>query len=85
MCVLFNIAALQSAVAAAQSFDSDDGLKLATKLFQQAAGIFTHLKSAAPAAISAEPTPDLSPDTLNALAALMLAQAQECFVIKVSC
>lgn len=34
VCVLFNIAALQSAVAASQSVENDDGLKLAAKLFQ---------------------------------------------------
>lgn len=33
-------------------------------------------------AIQQEPTPDLNPDTLAALAALMLAQAQEVFVQK---
>jgi hypothetical protein len=34
VCVLFNIAALQSSVAAAQSIENDDGLKLAARLFQ---------------------------------------------------
>lgn len=82
VCVLFNIAALQSAVAASQSMESDEGLKLATKLFQQSAGIFTYLKGMTPAAIPSEPTPDLTPETLNVLANLMIAQAQEVFVIK---
>lgn len=81
-CVLFNIAALQSAVAAAQSTDSDDGLKLATKLLQQSAGIFAHLKGVTPFAIPQEPTPDLNPETLQVLSNLMLAQAQEIFVLK---
>lgn len=81
-CILFNIAALQSAIAAAQSTDSDDGLKLATKLLQQSAGIFSHLKGVTPFAIPQEPTPDLNPDTLQVLSNLMLAQAQEIFVLK---
>lgn len=80
--MLFNIAALQSAVAASQSLDNDEGLKLAAKLFQQAAGIFAHLKATVMVAIHQEPTPDLNPDTLHALSQLMLAQAQEIFVKK---
>lgn len=79
--VLFNIAALQSCIAASQSLDSDEGLKTAAKLFQQAAGIFNVLKSSAPA-LGQEPTPDLSPDTLHILSNLMLSQAQEIFVYK---
>ncbi|RZC42803.1 BRO1, ALIX LYPXL bnd, FUN14, DUF3824 and/or DUF1204 domain containing protein [Asbolus verrucosus] len=82
ICVLFNIAALQSAVAAVQSLESDDALKLAAKLFQQSAGIFNHLKSTVMLTIQQDPTPDLNPDTLGALSALMLAQAQEIFVHK---
>lgn len=34
VCVLFNIAALQSSVASTQSLESDEGLKMAAKLFQ---------------------------------------------------
>lgn len=79
--MLFNIAALQGSIAASQCLDSDEGLKMAAKLFQQAAGVFSHLKSAAPA-LGQEPTPDLSPDSLHVLSILMLAQAQEIFVIK---
>lgn len=81
-CVLFNIAALQSAVAASQSLDTDESLKLATKLLQQSAGIYSHLKGVTPFAIPQEPTPDLNPETLQVLSNLMLAQAQEIFVIK---
>lgn len=81
-CVLFNIAALQSALAASQSTDSDDGLKLALKWLQQSAGIFAHLKGVTPFAIPQEPTPDLNPDTLQVLSNLMLAQAQEIFIVK---
>lgn len=38
VCVLFNIAALQSGIAALQSVENDDGLKLAAKLLQ--VGVF---------------------------------------------
>lgn len=69
-------------MAAAQSVESDEGLKLATKLFQQSAGIFSYLKGITPAAIPQEPTPDLNPDTLQVLSNLMIAQAQEIFVVK---
>lgn len=82
VCVLFNIGALQSSVAALQSIENDDSLKLAAKLLQQAAGIFSYLKSTVMLAIHQDPTPDLNPDTLGALSALMLAQAQEIFVHK---
>lgn len=81
-CVLFNVAGLQSAVAASQNMDSDDGLKLALKLFQQSSGIFAHLKGVTPFAIPQEPTPDLNPETLQTLSNLMLAQAQEIVIVK---
>ncbi|KAG7172531.1 programmed cell death 6-interacting protein-like [Homarus americanus] len=82
VCVLYNIAALQSQVAAAQSSDSDEALKLAAKLFQSAAGIFTHLKGIVHSAVQQEPTPDLQPDTLSTLADLCVAQAQEVITVK---
>jgi programmed cell death 6-interacting protein len=82
VCVLFNIAALQSSIAAAQSIENDEGLKLAAKLLQLAAGIFNHLKGVVMLAVQQDPTPDLNPETLGALSALMLAQAQEVFVQK---
>jgi hypothetical protein len=51
-------------------------------LLQQAAGIFSHLKGTVMLAIQQDPTPDLNPETLGALSALMLAQGQEVFVQK---
>ncbi|XP_060802122.1 programmed cell death 6-interacting protein [Amyelois transitella] len=82
MCILFNIAAQQSALAAQQPLDTEDSLKLAAKHLQQAAGIFNYLKANILLAVHQETTPDLSPDTLGALAALMLAQAQEVIAYK---
>uniref|UniRef100_A0A8D8W3V9 Programmed cell death 6-interacting protein n=1 Tax=Cacopsylla melanoneura TaxID=428564 RepID=A0A8D8W3V9_9HEMI len=82
VCVLFNIAALQSAIAQAQSLDTDEGLKLSAKMLQSAAGIFSYLKGAVVPAIQQDPTPDMNADTLAALSTLMLAQAQETFVHK---
>ncbi|XP_069122186.1 LOW QUALITY PROTEIN: programmed cell death 6-interacting protein-like [Argopecten irradians] len=43
----------------------------------QAAGIYGHMKDVVLSHVQQDPTPDLNPDTLNALVALMLAQAQE--------
>ncbi|CAG0880578.1 unnamed protein product [Cyprideis torosa] len=82
VCVLFNIAALQTQIAAAQNRQHDEGLKVATKYMQSASGIFNYLKGSVLAAIQREPTPDLNPDTLAALSALCLAQAQELIVFK---
>ncbi|XP_046563648.1 LOW QUALITY PROTEIN: programmed cell death 6-interacting protein-like [Haliotis rubra] len=77
VCMLFNIAALQTQIASVQNQDSDDGLKTCAKLFQQSSGIFAHMKDIVLSHVQQDPTPDLNPDTLGALSALMLAQAQE--------
>ncbi|KAK2160065.1 hypothetical protein LSH36_141g09036 [Paralvinella palmiformis] len=82
VCVLFNIGALQSQVADSQNHSSDDGLKTSVKLFQQSSGIFSQLNECVLACVQNDPTPDLHPDTLAALSALMLAQAQDCIVHK---
>lgn len=52
------------------------------KIFQQAAGIFAFLKANILMAVHQDPTPDLNPDTLQALSHLMLAQAQEVIAYK---
>ncbi|XP_065214385.1 programmed cell death 6-interacting protein-like [Planococcus citri] len=82
ICVLFNIGALQSSVAATQSVESDDGLKLAAKLFQLAAGIYKHIKETVQESFQQDLTPDLNTETLSVLTYLMLAQAQEIFALK---
>lgn len=82
VCILFNIGAFNSFVAAEQNFESDDGLQKALKRLQLAAGIFNHLKDTVVSAIQREPTPDLEPETLSILSDLMLAQAQEMVVVK---
>ncbi|TRY67905.1 hypothetical protein TCAL_03284 [Tigriopus californicus] len=76
-CVLFNVAAMASAHAAEQNFDTPEGLQKALKRLQLAAGIFQYLKDSVVGLIQQDPTPDLEPDTLNVLSDLMLAQAQE--------
>lgn len=130
VCVLFNIAAMQSQVAAAKNADSEEEMKLSAKLFQvrgfaqdcccccchdhyydsvhnlprkgkpnkslplpsknsklplfifqSASGIFSHLKTVVYSALQQDPTPDLQPETLSALASLMLAQAQEVITV----
>ncbi len=67
VCVLFNVAAYNSHVAAEQNFSSDDGLQKALKKLQLSAGIFKHLKDIVVGSIQRDPTPDLDPDTLAIL------------------
>ncbi|XP_033105729.1 programmed cell death 6-interacting protein-like isoform X3 [Anneissia japonica] len=82
VCVLFNLAALHSNIAALQSLDDDSGLKAAAKHFQSAAGLFDHLESVVWSYESKISTPDLQPEVLKALASIMVAQAQESFLKK---
>lgn len=83
LCILFNIAAMQSQIAAGMGADisDDEGLKTCAKYFQQASGIFQQMKHCAPN-VHHDLTPDLEADTVSALQALMLAQAQESFFRK---
>lgn len=71
-------------VASDQNLETTEGLQKAAKRLQAAAGIFGHLKDHAVAAIQADPTPDLEPDTLGVVSDLMLAQAQEIVALKVT-
>ncbi|CAI5445332.1 unnamed protein product [Caenorhabditis angaria] len=80
--VLFNCGALMSAIAGSQQFHTDEEIKTSAKLFQQAAGVFAKLRDSVLGMVQQDPTPDLMPDTLAALSAIMVAQAQECIYIK---
>lgn len=82
-CILFNIAAMQSQIASGICTDisDDEALKTCARYFQQAGGIFQQLKHAAPS-VHHDLTPDLEADTVSALQALMIAQAQESFYHK---
>lgn len=82
VCVLWNIGALASQLATEQDLSNDAGLKGAARQFQLAAGVYDYLKDNVMSTIQQEPTPDMHPETLNALSALMLAQAQEVFFTK---
>ncbi|XP_051879089.1 programmed cell death 6-interacting protein isoform X4 [Pristis pectinata] len=81
-CVLFNIGALASQIAAEQNLENDEGLKSAAKYYQLASGVFQHIKDTVLSALNREPTMDISPDTVGTLSLIMLAQAQEVFFLK---
>uniref|UniRef100_A0A914GYL8 BRO1 domain-containing protein n=1 Tax=Globodera rostochiensis TaxID=31243 RepID=A0A914GYL8_GLORO len=82
-CVLFNCGALMSTIASNQQTHTDEELKTMARLFQQSAGVFSRLKDTVLALVQQEPTTsDLLPDTLTALVAMMVAQAQEAIYIK---
>lgn len=77
LCVLFNIGVLQGQIAAAQNFQTDEGLKTAAKMFQSASGVFQQLKDKVFPELHQVPTPDLSVEMLTFCGAVMLAQGQE--------
>uniref|UniRef100_A0A2R5LI09 Putative programmed cell death protein n=1 Tax=Ornithodoros turicata TaxID=34597 RepID=A0A2R5LI09_9ACAR len=83
ICILFNMAAMQTQIAADLGCDTndDEAMKTCAKYFQQASGIFQQLKHTAPP-VHQDLTPDLEADTVTALQSLMLAQAQESFYHK---
>ncbi|XP_078254399.1 programmed cell death 6-interacting protein isoform X2 [Rhinoraja longicauda] len=81
-CVLFNVGALASQIAAEQNLENDEGLKSAARYYQLATGVFQHIKESVLSALNREPTMDISPDTVGPLSLIMLAQAQEVFFLK---
>ena len=83
-CVQFNCGAVASQIALLQNRSSDDGLKVACKYFQIAAGTFKALREDLQNQnAQTRGTSDLTEDVLFMLENVMLAQAQECFFDKV--
>lgn len=78
--VLFNIAALYTQIAAKQDRLSSSGVDAAVDNFLRAAGMFRYIRDN----FSNAPSMDLSPNTLDTLIQLMLAQARECLFEKLT-
>jgi programmed cell death 6-interacting protein len=74
--ILFNLGAVMSQQALQVERGSADGLTAACKLFQEAAGVFAHLREAEANKVDAPPPVDLSGECLTMMEKLMLAQAQ---------
>ncbi|CAG2173649.1 unnamed protein product, partial [Oppiella nova] len=86
VCILFNIAALQSHLGTthvSEGLNNDSALKLSAKYFSSAAGVFQALKHTASSAVgSHDLSSDMQNEVLNILQNLMLAQSQETFFLK---
>ena len=61
---------------------SGDGIKEASKMFQQAGWVFEHLRTLVGCLSPSETSTDFSSESLGALSSLMLAQAQYLFYKK---
>ena len=77
--ILFNLAAMYSQLGLASNRATGDGLKAAANNFCWAAGVYKHLRENVIPDMKTAPPEDMDSATLEALEALMLAQAQECF------
>ena len=78
-CVIFNLAAIISGIASASNKYDQSGIKQAFNYFQCAAGLYSYINEN----FLHAPSLDLSKECCKCLSELMLAQAQECFIIKV--
>jgi programmed cell death 6-interacting protein len=75
ICVLYCIAALQSAIGAISNYNSDEGLKAAAKHFQGAAVTFRAAASMVHKFYTNPPSNDLNPTLLNSLHVVMLVRS----------
>ena len=78
--VIYNLGATCSSIAALQNRFEAEGLRMAFNYFQAAAGLFSFINEN----FLHAPSVDMSRDSINTLTNLSLAQAQECFLEKVT-
>jgi len=83
-CTLFNVAASLSYMATSQDRGDPEGMKAACNYFQQSAGTISAMREIVKDAAWVDRTPDTTSEFLEALEALLLAQAQKCFFEKAS-
>eukprot|EP00833_Pecoramyces_ruminatium_P015640 jgi/Orpsp1_1/1189672/evm.model.d7180000073627.1 len=77
-CVIFNIAAILSNIAATQNRFEEEGRKIAYNYFQASAGLFQFINDN----FLHAPSIDIRRESVKCLNKLMLASAQECFLEK---
>jgi programmed cell death 6-interacting protein len=80
--ILWNLGAFESMRGAKVDRSTDEGVRLAGKHFQQAAGYFDYLKDNLLSYLQANTLQCLTADCLNMVKLLMLAQGQLCFYEK---
>jgi len=77
-CVIFNLGAILSAIAATQNRFEEEGRKIAYNYFQASAGLFQFINDN----FLHAPSVDIQRESVKCLNKLMLASAQECFLEK---
>ncbi|KAI8477285.1 MAG: programmed cell death protein 6 interacting protein X [Monoraphidium minutum] len=76
--ILFNAGAVLSQQALQVERGTTEGITQACKLFQEAAGVFSHLRESEAPKVDVPRPVDLTPEACGLMEKLMLAQAQEC-------
>lgn len=80
--VLFNVGAVRSCMAASADRTAPEGMKLACQQFQLAAGVFKHLREKVTPQLKCALQSEMTPEGLQMVEHIMLAQAQACFYEK---
>ena len=80
--VVFNLGALLSQQGKDQDLETDEGVKVACRCYQEAAGVFGYLREHVSLKVDAPRPEDVSPEGAGMMEKLFLGQAQECFHFK---